>query len=93
MKGKKLYFLMAIVEAVNEVKKVNVSFIDHCDAWCPCYVNWGPILKKHFKLLHVQYMFNYFFEFDEGHVSMRSLCSTSDNEVVNVPLVNAMKST
>jgi hypothetical protein len=80
---------MAIIEAINEVKGVNVSFIDHCDVWCPWYVAWGPILKKHFKSLLARYTFNYFFEFDEGHVSMRSLCSTSDNEAVNVPLVNA----
>ncbi|CAK9219406.1 unnamed protein product [Sphagnum troendelagicum] len=93
MKGKNFYFPMAIVEAVDEVKGVNVSFIDHRDAWCPCYVDWGPILKKNFKLLPVQYTFNYFFEFDEGHVSMRSLCSTLDSVAVNVPLVNATKST
>jgi hypothetical protein len=89
MKGKNFYFPMAIVEAVNEVKGVNVSFIDHHDARRPCYVGWGPILKKHFKSLPVQYTFNYFFEFNEGHVNMRSLCSTSDNEAVNIPLVNA----
>jgi hypothetical protein len=89
MKGKNLYSPMVIVEAVNEVKGVNVSFIDHCDAWRPCYVGWGPILKKHFKLLLVRYTFNYFFEFDEGHVNMQSMCSTSNSEAVNVPLVNA----
>lgn len=68
---------------------VNASFIDHCDAQHPCYVSWGPILKKHFKLLPARYAFNYFFEFDEGHLSMQSLCSTLDSEAVNVPLVNA----
>ncbi len=89
MKGKNFYSPIAIVEAINEVKGVNASFIDHCDAWRPCYVSWDPILKKHFKSLLVQYTFNYFFEFNEGHVNMRSLCSTLDSEVVNVPLVNA----
>ncbi len=81
---------MAIVEAVNKVKGVNTNFIDHHDAWRPCYVDWGPIFNKHFKSLPTQYTFNYFFEFDEGHVSMRSLCSTPDSEAINVPLVNAM---
>ncbi len=90
MKGKNFYSPMAIVEAVNEVKGVNASFIDHRDARHSCYVNWGPIFKKHFKSLPIRYTFNYFFEFDEGHVSMQSLCSTPDNEAVNVPLVNAM---
>ncbi len=61
---------MAIVEAANDVKGVNASFIDHRDVRRPCYVSWGPILKKHFKLLPARYMFNYFFEFDESHVSM-----------------------
>jgi hypothetical protein len=40
--------------------------------------------------LPAQYTFNYFFEFDEGRVNMWSLCSMSDSEDVNVPLVNAM---
>jgi hypothetical protein len=89
MKGKNFYSLMAIVEAGNEVKGVNASFIDHRDARCPCYVSWGPIFKKHFKSLHDRYTFNYFFEFDESHVSMQSLYSTPNNEAINVPLVNA----
>ncbi|CAM6017354.1 unnamed protein product [Sphagnum balticum] len=89
MKGKNLYSPMAIVQAVNEVKGVNASFIDHHDARCPCYVDWGPILKKHFNLLPARYTFNYFFEFDEGHVNMRSPCSMLDNEAINIPLVNA----
>jgi hypothetical protein len=90
MKGKNFYSPMVIIEVVNEVKGVNTSFINHRDVRRPCYVGWGPILKKHFKSLPIQYTFNYFFEFDEGHVSMRSLCSMPDSEVVNVPLVNAM---
>jgi hypothetical protein len=81
---------MVIVEAVNKIKGVNTSFIDHHDAWCLCYVGWGPILKKHFKLLPARYTFNYFFEFDEGHVNMWSLCSTPNSEAINIPLVNAM---
>jgi hypothetical protein len=80
---------MVIAEAVNKIKGVNTSFIDHHDAWCLCYVGWGPILKKHFKLLLARYTFNYFFEFDEGHVNMWSLCSTLNSEAINVPLVNA----
>jgi hypothetical protein len=80
---------MAIIEAVNEVKGVNMSFIDHCDARHPCYVDWGPILKKHFKLLPIRYTFNYFFEFDEGHVNMQSLWSTPDSDATNIRLVNA----
>jgi hypothetical protein len=39
--------------------------------------------------LFARCMFNYFFEFDENHVSMWSLCSMSDNEAINIPLVNA----
>jgi len=49
----------------------------------------GPIFNKHFKPLHAWYTFNYFFEFGEGHVSMQSLCSTPNNEAINIPLVNA----
>jgi hypothetical protein len=89
MKVKNFYSPMVIVKVINEVKGVNASYIDHPDAWHTCHVGWGPIFKKHFKSLHAQYMFNYFFEFDEGHVSMRSLCSTPDSEAVNIPLENA----
>jgi hypothetical protein len=70
MKDKNFYSPMAIIEAINEVKGVNASFIDHRDAQRPCYVGWGPILNKHFKSLPAQYTFNYFFEFDEGRVNM-----------------------
>jgi hypothetical protein len=70
MKGKNFYSPMVIIEVINEIKGVNVSFIDHRDARRPCYVGWGPILKKHFKSLSAQYTFNYFFDFAEGHVSM-----------------------
>ncbi len=68
---------------------VTVNFIDHYHVRRLCYVGWGPILMKHFKLLLARYTFNYFFEFNEGHVSMQSLCSTPDSEAVNVPLINA----
>ncbi len=89
MKGKNSYSPMAIVEAINKVKGVNMNFVDHRIARCLCYVDWGPILNKHFKLLPTRYTFNYFFEFNEGHVNMRFLCSTPNSEAVNVPLVNA----
>ncbi len=89
MKDKNFYSSMAIVEAVNEVKGVNASFIDHRDAQRLGHVGWGPILKKHVKSLLAWYTFNYFFEFDESHVSIQFLCSTSNNEAINVLLVNA----
>ncbi len=89
MKGKNLYSPMAIIKAVNEVKGFNASFIDHHDVWHPCYVGWGPIFKKHFKSLLARYTFNYFFEFDEGHVNMQSTCSTPNSEAVNVVVVDA----
>ncbi len=76
--------------AIDKVKGVNANYIDHHDAQRPCYASWGPILKKHFKSLPAWYTFNYFFEFDEGHVNMRSLCSILDSEATNIPLVNAM---
>ncbi|CAK9217450.1 unnamed protein product [Sphagnum troendelagicum] len=89
MKGKNFYSPMAIIEAINKVKRINVNFIDHHDAWLPRYVSWGPIFNKHFKSLPIRYTFNYLFEFDEGHVNMRSLCSMPNSEVVNIPLINA----
>jgi hypothetical protein len=89
MKGKNFYSPMSIIEVVNKVKGINVNFIDHHDARCPCYVSWGPIFNKHFKSLPIWYTFNYLFEFDESHVSMRSLCSMPNNEVVIIPLLNA----
>jgi hypothetical protein len=49
--GQKLLLSNGDLEAVNKVKGVNESFIDHCDVQRLCYVGWGPILKKHFKSL------------------------------------------
>lgn len=70
MKGKNSYTPMAIVEAISKIKGINTRFIDHRDVRPLCYVGLGPIMKKHFKSLPAWYTFNYFFEFDEGHVSM-----------------------
>lgn len=70
IKDKKIYSLMAIIEAVSKIKDANSSFIDYCDARCSCYISWSSILKKHFKLLPAQYAFNYFFEFDKNYVNM-----------------------
>jgi hypothetical protein len=64
MKGKNFYTLMAIVEAVNQVKGVNAKFINHCDSQRPCYIGWDRVLKKHFNQLLILYTFNYFFQFD-----------------------------
>ncbi len=89
MKGTNFYSPMEIVEAIKEFMGINAIFIDHRDVRCPCYVYWGPILKKHFKLLHAQYTFNYLFKFNESHVNMWSLCSTLDNEAINLPSINA----
>jgi hypothetical protein len=89
MKDKNFYSSMAIIEAVNEVKGVNANFINHRDARRLDHVGWGPILKKHFKSLLAWYTFNYFFEFDESHVSIQFMCSTLNNEAINILLVNA----
>ncbi len=78
---------MAIVEAVNQVKGVNMKFIDHCDFQRPCYVGWDRIQKKHFNQLPTWYMFNYFFEFDQGLMSMRSLKLAPDSSAVYVLLI------
>jgi hypothetical protein len=40
MKGKNFYTPMAIIEAINHVKGVNVKVIDHRDSQRPCYVGW-----------------------------------------------------
>jgi hypothetical protein len=87
--GYDIYSPMAIIEAINEVKGVDVNFINHHDVRCLCYVGWGPIFNKHFKSLPVWYTFNYFFEFSEGHVNMQSMCSMPNSEAINIPLVNA----
>jgi hypothetical protein len=40
MKGKNFYTPMVIVKAFNQVKGVNMKFIDHRDSRRPCYVDW-----------------------------------------------------
>ena len=87
MKGKNFYTPMRIVEAVNKVKGVNATFIDHRDAQRPCYSNWNRILDKNFIKMPSRYTYNYFFEIDDGLVSMRPSCSSPDSDSVHVPLI------
>ena len=88
MKGKNFFTPMAIVDAVNEVKGVNATLIDHRDPKRPCYSSWENVIRKNFKKLPIRYTFNYFFEFDRGLMSMRPLCSSPDTDAKNYPLIS-----
>jgi len=47
-------------------------------------------MKKHFNQVPIRYTFNYFFEFDQGFMNMRSLNSALDNSAVYIPLIKAL---
>ncbi|XP_078732831.1 uncharacterized protein LOC144947479 isoform X1 [Lampetra fluviatilis] len=87
MKGKNFYTPLDIVDTVNLINSIEATFIDHQDAQRPFYTGWESLLKKHFKSMPPRYTSNYFFEVDEGVLSMRHLSSTPDNEVTCVPLI------
>ncbi len=84
-----LHLYDTICHDITRHNKVNAKFIDHRDFQRPCYVDWDRIMKKHFNQLPTQYMFNYFFEFDKGIMSMRSLSSAPNSSIVYVPLIKA----
>jgi hypothetical protein len=67
-----------IVQEVKKVKSVIPTFLDHCDPSAPFFIGWEGIINKCFLNLPSGFTFNYFFEFENGNVSMRHLCSTPD---------------
>jgi hypothetical protein len=46
-------------------------------------------LKKHFNELLIQYMFNYFFELNQGFMNMRLLNLALNSLDVYIPLIKA----
>ena len=84
MRSRNFYTPMDIVNIVTEIKSIAATCIDHCDSWWPFYTGWDTILPKYFKKMPSWYIFNYFFEFDEGHLSMRHL---RDTDVPHIQLI------
>jgi len=82
MRGRNYYTPADIVSDVNDINRVGATFVDHRDSRRPCFIGWSALLKKYFKQLPAGYTSNYFFEIDEGHVTMRHLCSTAESAAV-----------
>ncbi len=82
MRAQNLYTPSAIVSELNAIKSVSVEFLDHQSSQRPFFGDWTFLLKKYFKSMPPNYTGNYFFEIDQGIVSMRHFVSTPDNEAV-----------
>lgn len=64
-----------------------VEFLDHHDPKCPFFVGWETILDKYSKSMPTSFTRYYFFEFDEGIVSMKHLVDSPESEQICVSLI------
>lgn len=87
IRGRNMFCPIEIAKTCDEVKGVSAEFLDHRDSKRPFFVNWDTILDKYFKNLPVGFTGFYFFEFDEGIISMKHLASSPESEQVCVPLI------
>jgi hypothetical protein len=87
MCAQNLYTPSAIVSELNAIKSVSSEFLDHQSSRRPFFGDWTSLLKKYFKSMPPNYTGNYFFEINQGIVSMRHLVSTPDNEAVQFPML------
>lgn len=82
-----IYSPVDMAKACDKVKGVSAEFLDHTDAKRPFYIMWEGILDKYFKNLPSGFTQNYFFEFDEGIVTMKHLANSPDSESVCTPMI------
>jgi len=87
MHAKNLYTPSAIVSELNTIKSVSAEFLDHQSLRRPFFGDWTSLLKKYFKSMPLNYTGKYFFEIDQGIVSMHHLVSTPDNKAVQFPML------
>jgi hypothetical protein len=87
MRAQNLYTPSAIVFEFNAIKSVSTEFLDHQSSRRPFFGDWTSLLKKYFKSMPPNYTGNYFFEINQGIVSMRHLISTPDNEAVQFSML------
>jgi hypothetical protein len=87
MRAQNLYTPSTIVSEFNTIKFVSAEFLVHQSSRQPFFGDWTSLLKKYFKSMPLNYTGNYFFEIDQGLVSMRHLVSTPNNEAVQFPML------
>jgi hypothetical protein len=87
MRAQNLYTPSAIVSELNAIKSVSTEFLDHQSSRRPFFSDSTSLLKKYFKSMPPNYTGNYFFEIDQGIVSMRHLVNTPDNEAIQFPML------
>jgi hypothetical protein len=87
MRAQNFYTPSAIISELNAIKSVSAEFLDQQSSRQPFFGDWTSLLKKYFKSMPPNYTGNYFFEINQGIVSMRHLVSTPDNEAVQFPML------
>ncbi|CAM6105554.1 unnamed protein product [Calypogeia fissa] len=80
IRGCNKYCPTEIAKACNGVKGVCAKFLDHRDPKRPFFINWEKILDKYFKSMPPRFTGYYFYEFDEGIVTMRHLATSPETE-------------
>ena len=76
-----------IASLYSEIDCVEAEFLDHSNPSVLFFTEWENLLGKYFKKMPAQFTFNYFFEFNNGSVTVRHLTDTPDSEAFTVGLV------
>ncbi len=71
-----------VMDACNCVNGIDAEFIDHTGPDLPFFNQWKNLLTSFIKPMPDGYTKNYFFEIEDGIVSMRQLASSGEDEVV-----------
>ena len=82
---KDIFIPCQLLKAVDGVKSVDATFIDHESSSRPCFEQWDTFLGKYLSKMPAGFTSNYVFEFFEGSVTMKHLISDEDDGVT-VPL-------
>jgi len=69
-----------LVKLVNTVKNLKAEFLDHRQTKPPFFIGWEAVLDKYFQDVPPGYTGNFYFEFSNGKMVARHLCSTPDED-------------
>ncbi|KAI3648372.1 hypothetical protein MP228_006226 [Amoeboaphelidium protococcarum] len=81
IQNSQLYLPHQFVDAVNSVNTLCGQFINHEDPLRPCFTGWEALLERFFQKMPVGFTGCFFFEFSDGVVSYRELCTSANQEV------------
>ena len=75
----------------NTVKSIESKIFNHLDSKRPFYIGWENVVNKFFKNLPSGFTKNYFFEFEEGILTMKHLHNSEEENTTIVDLLEHRK--